>query len=387
LNLNKRLDLSVRAITLCLVAQVLLSWKLWIASSRSFPTIPFFDFLDIPLVSTIEYFMFGTLLLGLIALAILPSKKQIALIVLIVSGLLILQDITRLQVWFYQLIFLIWVLYFRNETNKKIVLNSIQISICLVYFWSGVNKLNVYFIEDTFPWFFGKTPFLQSFAESQLIAISVALFELFLGIILLIRRTRLIGIYLVALFHLIILLFLGPLVHNWNEVVWPWNILMIVLVILLFKNEESQLFKKYQFKQFYPLLGMLLLFGLMPFFNIFKKWDDQLSFKMYSGTNPEGTLYFSIKDDVCFDPSIQSIILGYQTRRVVIDDWALHEMKVAPYTNSRTVKHVAKKLCECFENTEIGGLEYLEVYRWSKAKEQTVQIPCKDLLKNKQTQL
>jgi uncharacterized membrane protein len=47
-------------------------------------------------------------------------------------------------------------------------------------------------------------------------------------------RLRWAAIGAVAVVHLTALLFLGPLGYNYDVVVWPWNLAMLGLVIVLF---------------------------------------------------------------------------------------------------------------------------------------------------------
>ena len=58
--------------------------------------------------------------------------------------------------------------------------------------------------------------------------------EVFIGIAVWFRHTRLPAIIAAIAVHLSALIFLGPLGHQHNWIVWPWNLVMPVLVFILF---------------------------------------------------------------------------------------------------------------------------------------------------------
>lgn len=41
--------------------------------------------------------------------------------------------------------------------------------------------------------------------------------------------------------HIFILIFLSPLEINYNSIIWPWNVLMIVYLIILFYNNSAKI--------------------------------------------------------------------------------------------------------------------------------------------------
>ena len=121
----------------------------------------------------------------------------------------------------------------------------------------------------------------------------------------------------------------------------------------------------------------------MPLGNVFEIWDEQLSFKMYTGTNPEGMLLDESRDKICFPDSLKV----YYTRdgiggseRILIDDWALMELNVPPYVNQRSLKHIAREWCSCLEKPEYGALEVLRVWRWSEEERENLHFGCQGLL-------
>jgi hypothetical protein len=55
----------------------------------------------------------------------------------------------------------------------------------------------------------------------------VPAFEILIGIALLNKGFRKLGVIMAVSMSLFLLTVLGPLGHNWNSVVWPWDIAMV----------------------------------------------------------------------------------------------------------------------------------------------------------------
>ena len=78
-------------------------------------------------------------------------------------------------------------------------------------------------------------------------------------------RLRWAAIGAVAVVHLTALLFLGPLGYNYDVVVWPWNLAMLGLVIVLFAMPpEARIRRTFsELRQSKPSLAIVALFSLI----------------------------------------------------------------------------------------------------------------------------
>lgn len=373
-------------ITLCLLAQMLLSFQLWLPTTRSFPIIPAFDFLPLQNPITIPHLFVGTFTFAMILWLFLKEHLGLWLLVIIFAVLTVLEDINRLQVWFYQLVIMLALIGGERRLGRDAVVGNLQFILIAIYVWSGFNKLGVYYNEDTFPWLMEAITPLKSLGQFRFLAIASALFEIALGMGLIFDKTRRLTCYLVLLFHLFILLALGPFGHNWNQVVWPWNICQILLVFYLFYKTEF--IKPFKLVKMAPISAIiLLLFGLMPAFNIVDKWPDQLSFKMYSGAYSECVLFAPDKDGACL-PNHKDIHVGQSPENtteysLILDDWSLSELGVTPFINLRFYKRLGVDFCNCLENDAKAGIELLTVDRWNRANEGYHRLPCSDLMDQK----
>ncbi|MEM9160385.1 MAG: hypothetical protein AAGB46_15170, partial [Verrucomicrobiota bacterium] len=109
--------------------------------------------------------------------------------------------------------------------------------------------------------------------------------EILMAIGLVFHRTRRLSIIVVILTHVSILLLLGPAKgYISNSVVWPWNLVMILLVLLLFRQKEASPFAFLKFKKLrYVAFAVALLVLPAPILFHLNAWDRYLSFNLYSG--------------------------------------------------------------------------------------------------------
>jgi len=380
LNNHQTLDLVTRAIVICLAIQLILSSKLWLITNRDFPLLPIFpSSLSLNFDPAASLFLFAFLMLSFVLILFKPQNKYFLGAALFLFTILVLQDLNRLQVWLYQLVLMLAVLIFRKDKNENQVFKSLQIIIIAVYFWAGWSKFNIYFVEDVFPWLLDQVPILLGFKGATYLPYFMAALEMMIGVGLFVRRLRWIYVPIALLFHVFILLSIGPFGQNWNTVVWPWNILLMLLVVLFFYKKNNRILEdfKYTIKYFPVFAYCLLVVGLLPFLNYLQKWDENLSFKMYSGTHPEAVFYFDESDHLCFPPEMASYFIGKnQDKKLIIDDWTLSELKVSPYLNQNTINQLQAQLCQCLEQPEHGGLKVLRVDYWDKEKDVWEDYPC-----------
>ncbi len=81
--------------------------------------------------------------------------------------------------------------------------------------------------------------------------------------------------------HACILLAIGPLGHNANTVVWPWNIAMILFLLLLFRHGDPSASEILWGSTRFHRMALALL-GLAPALSFFNVWDSYLSAALYS---------------------------------------------------------------------------------------------------------
>lgn len=359
------IPLLSRLIAMCLIVQIAISWKLWIPIDRSFPMVSAFSSLDFSMGIIGDSLLTTTLLLGL--LLVILQKQTIRAVILITSCfvLLILEDITRLQPWVYNQSILLLLLAQYKKIKGTTIISGVLLLLSLVYLWSGIQKMNLGFIRQTFPWLLsglnidvtGSTH--QSYYFLRYLFAAVALYEFFIGVLLLFSKKRKLGICLAIIMHLFILLSLGPTGHHWNIVVWPWNITLILMLILIYKvNEPIYLFRHALSSHLNKVI--VLLFGILPALNFAGYWDKSLSGSLYSGTDSTISLFYNSTPETDLAtlnlPQEKSDDNHYDSKTFLMY-WSMDEMQVPYYQSHRHIKRYVQVICEDFLHSSQSKIE------------------------------
>jgi hypothetical protein len=336
-------------VILGLLAGFALSHKLWL-SSRFYPLTPVWSFVK-PLASPGDSILFYTLIVLLIAAAIMP-RREVLIAIFALFVLLVFQDQSRLQPWFYQYALMLLAIALAGSTRPEAALNTCCLIVASTYIWSGLAKLNPIFIGETLPFLI--KPFTGSGTGAlqwlvRPLAFLAPLLECGLGIGLLTRRFRAPAVFCAIAMHTFILGAIGPLGHGLNAVVWPWNVAMIAFLLILFvKRKEQPAPRDIIWGRAFAFQKIaLVLFGLMPLLSFFNLWDHYLSSALYSGNRNSGLIYLS---DAAFErlpDTIEDYVTegGRDRNELDIFDWSIGELNVPSYPEVRIYKNVARAIC------------------------------------------
>jgi len=340
------------AVPAALLAGVLLSPRLWL-SARSFPLVPVWSWLPV-----IESPFDDVLSAALFALAIAvmwtrrPRLFIIALIGLVIA--LGLFDQSRWQPWVYQYTVMMMVIAAgtRDESDsrrEKLTVDVCRVIIASIYFWSGLQKINVDFVTSTLPWLLAPVvrnvpPFVWPY-----LAATVAVIEAGTGVGLLIPRYRRLAVMLAVAMHVFVLAMVGPFGRSWNSVIWPWNIAMIAFVVSLFRNADPVSFGGVIATRAAALQqAALVLFLVMPALSFFNLWDSYLSFSLYSGNVNHGDIYLGA--DAA--EHLSGDLYNYYTEeirrrqdRINATAWSFGDLNVPVYPEPRIYKAIAASIC------------------------------------------
>ncbi|MDF2448390.1 MAG: hypothetical protein K0R26_894 [Bacteroidota bacterium] len=347
MRLTQRLQL-IKLITLIgLLVSVLCCHHLW-AGHRYFPKASILeDFAGVP--APWDYLHLVVLVL-LIILSSLTQKRLPSILLILFSVYLCLEDQNRLQPWFFNYIIILFVLLFYRyrvdeSNNYTTVFISLQVLVSLIYIFSGIQKMNESFVPDTFLWMVSSFDTVLSERQLQLatrFGYIVPYFEMSVGILLLVKPLRFIIVPLVIIMHVLILVMLGPMGRNHNMVVWPWNMVMIALVLLLFANikherffDISFLFKSFSF--YTVLITMLVL----PVFSLKNQYDSYLSSSLYSSNLHDCQLILSNKAYAQLPYYIRHFTTDSENHHVLyIKRWAQQELGAPCVPEYRVFKKV-----------------------------------------------
>jgi hypothetical protein len=232
-----------------LMALVLLgsTWPLWFGKGE-FPVVPLVGGLQ-TIAGWADRVCLAGLLGGLLFVLIASDKNRVAqrsgwVLIFGCGFVLVLLDQHRLQPWFYQLLLFAIILCLCHPQQSGLLLRWFVVSI---YFFSALGKFDYEFLHTVGQQFWGaaiKWIGGEAAPGTQTSIVLIALLpaaELLLALGLAFRPTRLIASGLACVFHVTLMLVLGPLglKHSWG-VFW-WNLQFAGQACLLFGWPQIQL--------------------------------------------------------------------------------------------------------------------------------------------------
>jgi hypothetical protein len=174
--------------------------------------------------------------------------------------------------------------------------------------------------------------------------LALPLIEFGAAIGLLLSKQKKIFAGLLIAMHLFILMLLSPLGINYNPIIWPWNIAMILfLCILYFKDSPVNIAVPDVLKGFHKV--HLLYLVVLPSVSFLGYYDHYLSFNLYSGGLK--SMEICIKNErkaAAYQPFFfDSSRFCEGEKSIDINQWALKEMNIIPYPEERNLMGIIKK--------------------------------------------
>lgn len=355
---SARIDALRRVACAAMLAGVALSPNLWFPASRTFPRAPLVVALPQNVAPTVEYLL-GGLLVAALAAAVFASRAAKYLLVAISSlVVLVLLDQTRLQPWVYQylLLFAVTALDARRSRDVRrdaLVLSAAQLIVASLYFWSGVQKLNYTFGQEVLSQLLAPMQSRLPLTQAQLSAlgVAVALAEIFTGVGLLVKKTRGLCVWVALIMHASVLALL--VWQGRNSVVWVWNVALAVMVVVLFRRSDVSVCQTFNARNAAAASvrvtqALAVACAVLPVLSFFGLWDMYLSGALYSGNTPVGV--------VRVDERVYERLSGVAKRQVFttkggeqvlpLFEWAMAELNVPPYPETRVYKEVAREVCK-----------------------------------------
>ena len=330
-----------------MLAGMLLSPKLWL-TDRHFPLAPVWD--GLPAVPPPwDAGVFGGMLV-LLGLAALPLRRCWPLPAFVaLAAAWSLWDQSRWQPWFYQYLVMLAALGFaagRCPERRAAGLHVCRLVVAATYIWSGLQKVNVTFATEVYPWFVEPAlrlapPGWAAWAAGQ--GWAAAGVECALGIGLLAWPLRAAAVPLVVGMHALVLFCLGPWGHDWNTVVWPWNLAMMALDVALFARTRGVAPWHIAWPQRFPFARLaLVLFGVLPALSFCGRWDSYLSAALYSGNTPRARVRVGDPAAAALPPDVREGCLDGD--ELSLAKWSVAELNVPPYPARRVYRAVARQL-------------------------------------------
>ncbi|MFT3681015.1 MAG: hypothetical protein QM791_12125 [Ferruginibacter sp.] len=324
-------------------------WKLWMAE-RLFPLAPPVDFFIAPQAVHLLLFCFSLCLM--LVLIFKPLHKKLQVFLFITEVLACLLDQSRWQPWEYQFIFILFI-NISTAGDKTKILSAVAFIMICTYVYSGIGKFNQGFLYIIWDQMFLKRFFKLSTAliQTNIVHYSgyiMAITELVMGTALFFKRTQKTAAWLLILMHLFILVVVGPFPFSlhYNTSVWPWNILMIFHLYILFINRQQEIKIERLWIGWTKLV--VILWGIMPLLNhTLGWWDNFLSSRLFAGNQPQMVL--CIKDSAELKQLQPYLIkndpykLCDGTAYVHLQLWSMKELNSPCYIEERVYKKVSDK--------------------------------------------
>ncbi|WP_317900207.1 hypothetical protein [Aurantibacillus circumpalustris] len=347
ISIPQRMMLLRITVTISLAISVLLSIHLW-AGNR---VVPYTSIIGVNPIKAPFDFIYVFILVLLWAASLLLNKQRLILFfAFVISILLVLFDINRLQPWFYIYNALLLIFLFYNgrvdDSNKFTAYFIIlQIIIASVYFFCGLSQLNKFFVSTDFLEIISplqKTLSGRQFLFLKKVGYVVPYVLMFIGVGLIISPIRYLAITLGFLLHLFLLIFLFPSENNKNYALWFSNLSFMVMLFLLFSGKTKQRYFSPTFLFQVPLFyAIMALFVVMPFFNNSGKWPDFLSANFRSGNTNSAVISLSNKTLLNLPTNITRFCSpNYGFQNFNYSNWFLHELHADCFPQKRVFNSI-----------------------------------------------
>jgi len=330
-----------------------MSPRLWIGP-RSYPLAPVFDFLP-QAGHPVDYVLFAVLFA--LAAAMLVSSRPQKFIAAFLAIIIIfcLLDQTRWQPWVFLYGFLLATLaQFSWDSDdvagRNRALNIARLIMAGTYLFSGLQKINLNFMQKDFPWIVSPiTDALPAAAPAlHWLGMAAPFIQVAFALGLLTRHFRRVSLIAAVAMHVFILTMFGPLGLNWNNIIWPWTAAMAVLDILLFTGKQEFSCRDIVWSSRHPYhAGVLVVFIGLPLLSFVNLWDSYLSAALYSGNITEAEIYTNDRGRNSLPEGIKAYLVhtSGDTNVLNIQRWAIEDLNVTPYPEVRVYKKIAKNVC------------------------------------------
>lgn len=309
-----------------------MSYKLWLPY-RDFPIISPFDFLY-SLPGYIHAILYAASV-SIFIITILKPRRIFFLKLLFVSELLsCLIDITRWQPWQFQYMFVALAFIFYTRNNNRLH-TALVIILASTYVYSGLHKCNGGFLYSVWNKMIlvktgGLMPVKNIYTHYS--GLLIPCVEILAGILLITKYRRFAAIAIICT-HIFILILIGPAGSNYNNIVWPWNFAMILLVYYMFIKGNNLADVRFLTGNSFGR-AIILFWVILPAFSFAGLWDNYLSSSLYSGNLKHLALCITGKPD--------TILEEHTTKKdkykicngnllLSVNKWSLAEMNVPAY--------------------------------------------------------
>ncbi|RED48431.1 MauE/DoxX family redox-associated membrane protein [Seonamhaeicola aphaedonensis] len=267
------------------------------------------------------------------------------IIVTVIYLFWIVLDQNRIQPFYFEIVFVVLALT-QFKSGRQVAKQCLLLILIGTYFWSGVHKYNDVFFEK---WLLGlenRIPYVPSWIK-KCFTYAIPFLEAFFGVSLIFKNTRRIGVWLIAIMHLMILTTLT--LSGTGFLIFPLTIFNVFTLFFLFYKQEDALFNK-DFRKPKILFFSILVF-VLPVFNFVGFYDHLPSFSYFSGKPKYAMVYFDEDTNLNNLPtSITKHILVHEGRNYIdFNYWSGNTIKVMVYPENRVYKKIQNYIDSYFD--------------------------------------
>lgn len=359
---SNRLTALRVVISIALFSGILLSLNLWFPTTRYFPRAPLIVALPQDMVRPVEYLFSGLLMVALVALVFAKQSIRYLLLAIVLLILLVLFDQMRLQPWVYQYLLLLIIIALHDRQgpdlqSTRLTFSALRLIIAMLYFWSGVQKLNYSFSQEVLPQLLGSLQTYLPLTSIQLsmLGIGLALVEIITGCGLLLKRTRRLCVWLALAMHAAVSGLLIARSHN--SVVWAWNVALMLMIVVLFWRSDAFIWETLADWRAVNTGGQVALIlaivcAMLPALSFFGWWDMYLSGALYSGNKAVAVVRVDqrVLEKLPEAAKRQVFTTKSGEQMLPVYEWSMTELNVPPYPELRVYKQLTREICKSAED-------------------------------------
>ncbi len=271
-----------------------------------------------------------------------------------------------------------------EQKRALVALNILRLIVLSVYFWSGVSKVNAGFLETAMPQLLEHLLPAGVFDIIRHFVVAIPIIEILIAVGLLVGRFRTFSVLGALAMHVSILLMIGPWELDYNRVVWPWNVAMMIWVALLFWKQRMVSSADILGWRA-PLFQWCILFfcTVCPGLAFIGLWHPHLSFRLYSGSESLAVVLLSqegidqlpeaTRAEVTLDPREE--YAGY----LALPHWSDKELGALVPSDPRIYRRVGRRLCDVVTPPNEMVLEMRSPPHWWTGEIITERLACRDL--------
>ena len=326
------------------ILTLVISYPLW-TSDRAFPLVPFIGgHWQLPLPENGIFI----LLIGLTSLSlIIPRRDIMTGLVALFMLVALFEDINRAHPWMWYLLLSFGALAFSKQKDRAF-LSTLRILTIGIYLWSGIHKFHLNFFEVSWPTMLDA--FLGSGAVEKypgLVSAGYAIpfIEAAFGLGLALPKLRQFAVIGLIAMHVFILLALGPTGKNWNAVVWPWNVTMLLNLLILFVKEKEWRPRIRLLPSVYHNL-VVLCFCILPVLHSFSNWPGYLSWSIYTNRQSNLLILYDEGSYHCLPDAVRALTPppGDKIGSIYLMDWSQKTLGTPHFPHPKVFRAVQADL-------------------------------------------